>query len=56
MSSHSSAGWRRGMRIAFWILVSVIGAIALGTVALRRQEPINAMWIIVAAACVYVVG
>ncbi len=56
MSSHSSAEWRRGVRIVFWIMVSVTGAIALGEVALRRHEPINAMWIIVAAVCVYVVG
>ncbi len=56
MSLHSSAGWRRGARIAFWILVSAAGASALGAVALRRQEPIDAMWIVIAAVCVYMVG
>jgi carbon starvation protein len=54
--NYSSAGWRCGIRIALWIMVSVIGAGALGAVALRRQEPINAMWIIVAAVCVYMIG
>ena len=56
MNFHSSAAWRRGARIACWILISVTGASALGAVALRRQEPINAMWIIVASVCIYMVG
>jgi carbon starvation protein len=39
-----------------WFIISVAGAGALGAVALRRDEPINAMWLIVASACIYLVG
>jgi carbon starvation protein len=44
------------LRTGLWILIGLAGAGALGAVALRRDEPINAMWIIVAAVCVYVVA
>jgi carbon starvation protein len=44
------------LRSGLWILISMAGAVALGAVALRRQEPINAMWIIVAAICSYTVA
>jgi carbon starvation protein len=47
---------RRIARIALWIVVSLGGAISLGAVALNRKEPINAMWLIVAAICVYLIG
>jgi carbon starvation protein len=47
---------RKGMTTGLWILISVVGASALGAVALYRDEPINAMWIIVAAVCVYIVA
>jgi carbon starvation protein len=56
MSFFPKTGWRRGARAGFWILISFTGAGALGAVALRRHEPINAMWIIVAAVCVYAIG
>jgi carbon starvation protein len=48
--------WRWSGRALIWILISLIGASALGAVALRRNEPVNAMWIIVASVCIYVVG
>ncbi|MGH8139733.1 MAG: carbon starvation CstA family protein [Steroidobacteraceae bacterium] len=38
------------------VAISVVGAIALGGIALHRQEPINALWIVTAAVCVYVLG
>jgi carbon starvation protein len=56
MISSEKSGWRKGARAGLWILISVLGAGALGAVALRRDEPINAMWIIVASVCVYIVG
>jgi carbon starvation protein len=37
-----------------WALVALLGAFALGVVALQRGETINALWIVVAAVCVYV--
>jgi carbon starvation protein len=56
MVSSSGIGWRQGARAGLWILISLAGAGALGAVALRRDEPINAMWIIVASVCVYIVA
>ena len=39
-----------------WIAVAIIGAFALGGLALHREESINAMWIVVAAVCIYALG
>src|SRR5467141_1503214 len=37
-------------------LLAIVGAIAIGGVALQRHEPINALWIVTAAVCVYLLG
>ena len=39
-----------------WFAVAVLGAFALGTVALQRGEAINALWIVVAAVAIYLVA
>ena len=39
-----------------WIGVSILGAGALGGIALNRGETINSIWFIVAAICVYAIG
>ncbi|MGH8382791.1 carbon starvation CstA family protein [Pseudomonas sp.] len=39
-----------------WLLLAVIGACALGVVALRRGEAINALWIVVASVAIYLVA
>ena len=39
-----------------WFAVAMLGAFALGTVALSRGEPINALWIVVAAVAIYLVA
>lgn len=44
------------MRKLLWSLVAVIGAFAVGGIALKRGETINAMWLVVAAVCVYALG
>ncbi|MDY6948512.1 MAG: carbon starvation CstA family protein [Pseudomonadota bacterium] len=44
------------MNKLIWLVVAAIGAFAIGGLALHRGETINAMWIIVAAACVYAIG
>jgi carbon starvation protein len=44
------------MQKIFWGLVALIGAFAVGGIALHRGESINAMWIVVAAVCVYALG
>jgi len=39
-----------------WGTVALLGALAIGVVALRRGEPINALWLVVAATCCYALG
>jgi carbon starvation protein len=39
-----------------WIGVSLFGAVAVGVVALVRGEPVNALWLLVAALCTYAVA
>src|SRR5690348_10192034 len=38
------------------IVLAVIGAFAVGGIALHRHEPINALWLVVAAVCIYTIG
>ena len=45
-----------GLRILLWTCVALLGALALGTIALHRGEQINALWLVTAAVCVYAVG
>jgi carbon starvation protein len=42
--------------ILAWGAVALLGAAALGVIAVRRGEPINALWLVVAAACCYAIG
>jgi carbon starvation protein len=39
-----------------WGGVAALGTIAVGVVALHRAEPINALWLVVAAICCYSLG
>ncbi|VVD90011.1 carbon starvation protein A [Pandoraea capi] len=39
-----------------WAAVAVVGACALGTVALSRGETVSALWIVIAAICVYLIA
>nr|WP_298135914.1 carbon starvation CstA family protein [uncultured Pseudomonas sp.] len=39
-----------------WFAVAMLGAFALGTVALQRGEAINALWVVVAAVAIYLVA
>ncbi|HEX8668925.1 MAG TPA: carbon starvation CstA family protein [Allosphingosinicella sp.] len=49
----TAAEGRSALRWLPWALVALLGAFALGVVALHRGETINALWIVVAAVCVY---
>ena len=44
------------LRVLPWIAVSLLGALALATIALHRGEQINALWLVVAAVSTYAVG
>ena len=39
-----------------WAAIAVLGAVALGIVALQRDEPVNAMWLVIAALCIYTIA
>src|SRR5882757_7137168 len=38
------------------IVLSIVGACALTMIAFHRDEPVNALWIVTAAVCVYLLG
>ncbi|SFC87312.1 carbon starvation protein [Bacillus sp. OV322] len=42
--------------IVLWGIISAIGAISFGYMALKRGESINAIWILTAAVCVYAIA
>lgn len=39
-----------------WTVLAVMGAFALGYIALNRGEQINALWIVVASVCIYLIA
>lgn len=39
-----------------WMALAILGAISLGIVALSRGETINAVWLVSAAVCVYLIA
>ncbi|MBV8405765.1 MAG: carbon starvation protein A [Gammaproteobacteria bacterium] len=39
-----------------WAAVAVLGAVALGIVALQRGEPVNAMWLVIASLSIYAIA
>jgi carbon starvation protein len=40
----------------FWVAVACVGALGLGLIASARGEPLNALWLVAAAACLYALG
>ena len=51
-----SAPLVRLLGFLLWPAVALLGAAALGGIALNRGESINSLWLIVAALCVYALG
>ena len=47
---------KRSLSFVLWIAVALVGTLAVGVVAVRRGEPISAMWLVVGAACCYALG
>ncbi len=39
-----------------WIAVAIAGGLAIGVIAVARGEPINAVWLVAAATCIYALG
>ena len=44
------------LKNTLWIAGAVLGASAVSAIALNRGEPINALWFVTAAVCVYAIG
>jgi carbon starvation protein len=44
------------MKTLIWLAISLLGAGALGKIALQRGESLSAIWFILAAVCVYLVA
>jgi carbon starvation protein len=55
MSQAEGTGKRLASRLG-WGLLAVVGTFCLGTVALHRGETINATWLVVAAACTFIIS
>ena len=48
-----------GMTVAArlgWVAVAAAGAVSLGVVAFMRDEPVNALWLLTAAVCTYLIA
>lgn len=41
---------------SIWLLIAILGAAAVGGIALHRGETINALWFVSAAVCVYAIA
>src|SRR5438105_1658234 len=44
------------LRVLFWMGIALIGALSVAVIAIHRGEPINAMWLVLAAVCSYALG
>jgi carbon starvation protein len=44
------------LSILVWGTVSVLGTSAVAAIAVHRAEPINALWLVIAATCCYALG
>jgi carbon starvation protein len=44
------------LSILAWATLGLLGSVAVGVVAIHRGEPINALWLVVAATCCYALG
>src|ERR1700693_4449876 len=44
------------LAILAWVALGLLGSVAVGVVAIHRGEPINALWLVVAATCCYALG
>src|SRR6202163_1847214 len=56
MKSDTETSTRKAASILAWGAVGLLGAAAIGVVAVHRGEPINALWLVVAATCCYALG
>jgi len=53
---NAPADMNRTLSVFLWGAVALLGAAALGVIAVHRGEPINALWLVAAATCTYALG
>ncbi|MEO5912966.1 MAG: carbon starvation CstA family protein [Luteolibacter sp.] len=46
----------RFFRAIVWLAISLLGASAVGIAAFQRDEPVNALWLVVAGVCTFAVS
>ena len=46
----------RAVGHVLWALVAILGAYAVAVMAGDRGEPVNSMWLVIAAVCIYLIG
>ncbi|MEI6176742.1 MAG: carbon starvation CstA family protein [Verrucomicrobiota bacterium] len=46
----------RVFRVLLWLAVSALGALAVGIAAFQRDEPVNAIWLVIAGVCTFAVS
>ena len=46
----------RPLRILLWLAISLLGATAVAIAAFQRNEPVNALWLVVAGVCTFAVA
>jgi carbon starvation protein len=44
------------LRFLLWFAVAALGALAVSVAAFQRNEPINALWLVVAGVCTFAIG
>ena len=44
------------LKTLLWIAISLLGALAVGVAAFQRNEPVNALWLVVAGVCTFAVS
>jgi carbon starvation protein len=47
---------KKALKRLAWILVSALGALSLGGIAIHRGEPVNSFWLVLAGVCTFLVG
>ncbi len=43
-------------RVILWFAISALGALAVAVAAFQRDEPVNALWLVVAGVCTFAIG
>jgi carbon starvation protein len=56
MATTIGSAHRSPLHWSIWVLISLVGAVALGMVALNRGEAVNAVWLVIAAVCAYLIA